>query len=136
MIFILEEKKGFVIKLFLDIIKYCNIFSFLYSFDTDNTLANKFSFIFDTDSPDYLIYNVFGSSNLDQKYNNCVKIAYFTENRIPDLNEVDYALGFSHINYLDRFFKHILFDDKSTYIIIRKKYILNRLKKKNFVQQL
>ena len=96
------------------------------------TLGYKFSFIFDTNNPDYLLYNVFGSRHLDQKYNNCVKIAYFTENKIPDLKEADYALGFSHINYLDRFLKHKLYYNKTIYYTIRKKYILNDLKKKKF----
>ena len=93
-------------------------------------LAYKFSFIFDNNNLDYLLYNVFSSRHLDQKYNNCVKIAYFTENKIPHLKEADYALGFSHINYLDRFLKHKLYYNKTIYYIIRKKYILNDLKKK------
>ena len=97
----------------------------------NNTLGNKFSFIFDTNKPDYLIYNVFGSRHLDYKYNNCVKIAYFTENRIPDLNIVDYGLGFFHINYLDRFYKRLTsFNNKSMINIIRKKYIIKKVKKK------
>ena len=98
----------------------------------NNTLGNKFSFIFDSNKPDYLIFNVFGSRHLDSKYNNSVKIAYFTENRIPDLNKVDYALGFYHINYLDRYCKLQCFYSKSKSIIniIRKKYILKNKKKK------
>jgi hypothetical protein len=56
-----------------------------------------------------LIYNIFGTEHSDSKYNNSIKIAIFTENKIPDLNEADYAIGQSHINYLDRFFKCPIF---------------------------
>ena len=38
------------------------------------------------------------------KYKNAIKLAFFTENQIPDLHFTDYAVGFSHISYLDRFF--------------------------------
>ena len=96
----------------------------------NNTLGNKFTFIFNSSNPDYLIYNVFGSKNLDIKYNNCIKIAYFTENTIPDLYKVDYAVGFFHINYLDRFYKNTAFYDKSIFYSIRKKYLLNKPKNK------
>ena len=109
----------------VDLYKGQNIINWL-----NDTLGNKFSFIFDRNKPDYLIYNVFGSRNLDSKYNNCVKIAYFTENIFPDLNKADYALGFSHINYLDRYYRHQFFFNTSLFYIIRKKYILNNLKKK------
>ena len=101
-----------------------------------NSLGNQFSFIFDSNNPDYLIYNKFGSRHLDPKYNKSIKIAFFTENKIPDLNEVDYALGFSHINYLDRFYMwHYSlenFFNVSLYKIIRKNNILKNLKKKKF----
>jgi len=96
----------------------------------NNTLGYKFFFIFDSNRPDYLIYNVFGSTNLDSKYNNCVKIAYYTENRIPDLNKADYAIGFFHINYLDRFYKRSYIIDIDIFNIIRKKYIFRNQKKK------
>ena len=94
-------------------------------------LGNKFSFIFSSNNPDYLIYSVYGSTNLDSKYNNCVRIAFFTENKIPDLNIADYAIGFPHINYLDRYYKRTPFYYKLSIInIIRKKYILKKIKKK------
>lgn len=70
-----------------------------------NRLKDKFKIKFVKNNPDYLIYNVFGDEHLNKKYNNSIKIAIFTENRIPDLNEVDYAFGQAHINYLDRYFK-------------------------------
>ena len=72
-------------------------------------LKDNFIIKFDPNNPDYLIYNVFGSNHLNPKYNNSIKIAIFTENKIPNFNEVDYAIGHYHINYLDRYFKYNLF---------------------------
>ena len=69
-------------------------------------LKDKFYISFDKDNPDYLIYNIFGKKHLNFINRNVVKIAIYTENKIPDLNEVDYAIGHAHINYLDRYFKH------------------------------
>ena len=69
-------------------------------------LKDKFYISFDKDNPDYLIYNVFGKKHLNFINRNVIKIAIYTENKIPDLNEVDYAIGHAHINYLDRYFKH------------------------------
>lgn len=64
---------------------------------------------FDTNNPDYLIFNKFGRKHLNPKYKNAIKIAFYTENKIPNLNEVDYAIGHQHINYLDRYFKYSIF---------------------------
>ena len=72
-------------------------------------LKDKFRIKFDKNNPDYLIYNIFGDKHLNKKYNNSIKIAIFTENKIPDLNEVDYAIGQAHISYLDRYFKFPIF---------------------------
>ena len=72
-------------------------------------LKDKFRIKFDKHNPDYLIYNIFGNEHLNKKYKNAIKIAIFTENKIPDLNEVDYAIGQAHINYLDRYFKFPIF---------------------------
>jgi len=68
-------------------------------------LKNKFTIKFDKNNPDYLFFNVFGNEELDNKYKNSIKIAYFTENTIPDFFQCDYSIGHAHINYLDRYFK-------------------------------
>ena len=39
------------------------------------------------------------------KYNNSIKIAYYSENFIPDLSIYDYAIGHAHITYFDRYSK-------------------------------
>lgn len=64
---------------------------------------------YDYNNPDYLIFNKFGIRHLNPKYKNAVKIAFYTENKIPDLSEADYAIGHQHINYLDRYFKYSIF---------------------------
>ena len=70
---------------------------------------NNFIIQYDYNNPDYLIFNKFGDRHLNPKYKNAVKIAFYTENKIPDLSEADYAIGHQHINYLDRYFKYSIF---------------------------
>jgi hypothetical protein len=69
-----------------------------------NTLQKKYIVNITNNNPDYLFYDVFGCNHTSQKYNNSIKIAFFTENQIPDFKIADYAFAQSHINYLDRYF--------------------------------
>jgi hypothetical protein len=71
-------------------------------------LGYKFYFQFNSDSPNYLLFNTFGFEHKNHSYENTIKIAFYTENIIPDFNEVDYAIGHSHISYLDRYFQYPL----------------------------
>ena len=75
----------------------------------ERRLEDKFIIEYNRDNPDYLIFNVFGKQHLNPKYKNAIKIGVLTENIIPDLNFVDYALGHAHISYLDRYFKYSIF---------------------------
>ena len=68
-------------------------------------LKKKFYVNISQDNPDYLIYNVFGCNHLKEKYKDSIKIAIFSENKIPDFNIADYGVSQSHIHYLDRYFK-------------------------------
>ena len=68
-------------------------------------IKHKYVVLINSKNPDYLIYNVFGCKYLLSKYNNSIKIAYFTENQLPDFSKADYCIGNSHINYLDRYFR-------------------------------
>ena len=97
-----------------------------------NILGNKFIIQNDFNNPDYLIFNVFGNEHLNIKYKNAIKIAIFTENFIPNLNEVDYAIGHYHINYLDRYFKYsiFLFQNFSNINQIRQKVLNSPMRKK------
>ena len=75
----------------------------------ETRLEDKFIIEYNKDNPDYLIFNVFGNQHNNPKYKNAIKIGVLTENIIPNLNEVDYALGHAHISYLDRYFKYSIF---------------------------
>ena len=68
---------------------------------------NQKNFLFEVnkEDPDFLIYDIVGRENLNSKFNNSLKIAYYTKNAIPDLNLANYALGQAHIMYLDRYLK-------------------------------
>ena len=100
-------------------------------------LKDKFIIKISQDNPDYLIYNVFGKNKLFKKYNDTIKIAFYSENKIIDFNKADYAIGHSHINYLDRYFKFSIFFFKKLKLLnikkiidIRKKNILNSKREK------
>ena len=68
-------------------------------------LSEKFEIILEPNNPDYLIYNVFGCKHKTNKYKNAIKIAYYTENQIPDFNTADYSISQHHINFLDRYLR-------------------------------
>lgn len=59
-----------------------------------------------SDDPDFIIYSVFGSNHL--KYD-CIRIFFTGENIDPDFNLCDYAIGFSHIEYGDRYLRYPLY---------------------------
>jgi len=56
-----------------------------------------------SDEPEWLVYSVFGNEHLN--YNNCVKIFFTGENQAPDFNLCDYALGFEHMQFGDRYLR-------------------------------
>ena len=57
-----------------------------------------------------------------------------TENIIPNLNEIDYALGYAHISYLDRYFKYSIFiwNNFATIKGIREEDLKRPVRIKNF----
>jgi hypothetical protein len=67
-------------------------------------LKDKYIFEVDKDNPDYLLFSFYGNRHNDKKYKNSIKIAIYEECYIPSFNEEDYAIGVSHIFYLDRYF--------------------------------
>lgn len=100
-------------------------------------LKKKFIVKIVKNNPDYLIYNVFGCRHLQKSFENSIKIAFLTENIIPDFNLADYALGQSHLSYIDRYFKRsyflgiLYFKFNNKYFkIVRKKVLKNPLRKK------
>ena len=80
---------------------------------------------------------MFGCNHLHQNYKNSIKIAYYTENQLPDFNTIDYAIGEAHINYLDRYLKipyvigYYNNFNNNKYKSIRK-FVLNNLKNRKF----
>ncbi len=71
--------------------------SFIYRFLSQYykvTLAEK---------PDYLFFSCMGHEHL--RHPECVRIYYTGENLVPDFNVCDYALGFHHINFEDRYLR-------------------------------
>ena len=100
-------------------------------------LSEKFEIILEPNNPDYLIYNVFGCKHKTNKYKNAIKIAYYTENQIPDFNTADYSISQHHINFLDRYLRIPYFmglSKKYNNLIFNsiRRYSL-KSKKKNFV---
>jgi hypothetical protein len=101
-------------------------------------IKEKYEIEIDENNPDYLIYSTFGCEHMSSKYNNTIKIAFFTENQLPDLNVADYAIGFGHINHLDRYFTfpyivHILSLKNRTskdFKIVRDKVLSSEKRKK------
>ena len=91
-------------------------------------LENEFIFQFTSDNPDYVVYDTFNCYYLNPKYNDTIKIAFFTENKIPDFYYADYAIGFDNLNYLDRYFR------KTTLIAIFSRKYLN-FKNKDFMEK-
>lgn len=88
-------------------------------------------------NPDYLIFNVHGCNHLNKNYEKSIKIAFFTENQIPYFNIFDYAIGQSHIIFLDRYFKRsyflgLLFDFNNRYLKLIRNKVLNSYKRKKF----
>lgn len=65
-------------------------------------LSKKYQVTF-SDTPDYLIFSVFGYENMG--YNNSIKIFYSGENITPDFNICDYAIGFNYLTFGDRYLR-------------------------------
>ena len=63
--------------------------------------------ICETAHPDYLLDR--GVSLRHHQYVDCVKILFVNENMVPDFNSFDYAVGFDHLSFGDRYLRHPLF---------------------------
>ena len=91
-------------KLSLNCVDQLNSIS--YKYRLKKILDRRYTVRLDGNKPDYLVYDVFGKEHLNPKYNNSIKIAIYTENKIPDFSVADYAFAQAHISYLDRYFKY------------------------------
>ena len=100
-------------------------------------LRKKYDLEIKSENPDYLFLDVHGCNHLSESYQKSIKIAVFTENQIPDFNLLDYAIGQSHIIFLDRYFKRsyflgLLFLFNNRYLKLIRKKVLNSSKRKKF----
>ena len=100
-------------------------------------MRKKYDLEIKSNNPDYLIFDVHGCNHLNEAYQKSIKIAFFTENQIPDFNIFDYAIGQCHIIFLDRFFKRsyflgLLFVFNNRYLKLMRKKVLNSPKRTKF----
>lgn len=70
----------------------------------------------ESDKPDFIFDR--GRPFDHWQYSNCVKILFMCENSVPDFNVYDYAIGFDHMSFGDRYLRNPLFsrygDDYAT----------------------
>ena len=100
-------------------------------------MKRKYKLEIKSENPDYLIFDVFGCNRFNDSYKESIKIAFYTENMLPDFNTTDYAIGQSHIVFLDRYFKRsyflgLLFYFNNRYLNSIRKKVLNSPKRKKF----
>lgn len=103
-------------------------------FDQNNNffvdcLSQHYNVVLDP-SPDYLFYSLFGYQHLN--YNNCIKIYFTGENDVPDFNFCDYALGFQHLSFEDRYIRYPLYLLYGGYDELNNKQIEDCLSKRKF----
>lgn len=79
-------------------------------------LEKHFIVIQDRENPQYVFYSVFDAGPDDGwggrdflEYPNSVRIFYTGENSCPDFNLCDYAIGFDHIAFFDRYVRFPLY---------------------------
>ena len=129
--FMINKKKSNLKKKLINLYtvgSYSKYYENLFRNNIIDGLKDKFIFEFKSENPDYLIYDVFNCEFLNSKYNNSIKIAYFTENQIPDFSRADYAIGFDNLMYLDRYFR------RTTLIMSLEKRYFN-INNKDFIEQ-
>lgn len=66
-------------------------------------LESSYNVVIDNETPDYVIYSVFGFDFL--KFDNAIRIFFVGENVRPDFNLCDYAFGYDWMNFGDRYFR-------------------------------
>ena len=69
-----------------------------------NLLSKHYEIILDTIEPDYLIFSCYSKEFLN--YKNSVRIFYTGENLVPDFNLCDYGIGFSYLEFGDRYLRY------------------------------
>ena len=113
---------------------YINFSDFYTDFDIcDNpffvALSKKHDVHIST-TPDFLFYSCFGTDF--RRYKNCVKIFYTGENLAPNFNECDYALGFSHLSFEDRYLRYNMLSASLPEGIMERSTLENSLAERKF----
>jgi len=70
-------------------------------------LTRHYAVCLDAKDPEYVIDGGLGTDHLD--YPNAVKIVLVGESYVPDFNQFDYAVGFDHLAFGDRYLRLPLF---------------------------
>ena len=68
-----------------------------------------------SNNPDYCFFSSYGFENL--RFNSCIKIQFVGENMVPDFNLADYAIGFHHLKFEDRYLRLPLYYLYENYFI-------------------
>ena len=84
-----------------------------------------------SDNPDYLFYSTFGNEHTQFQ---CVKIMFIGENIAPDFNLCDYAIGFDHMTFGDRYLRLPLYQLYNSYTKLESEKVLDfdKLLKRKF----
>ena len=74
-------------------------------FDVHKILIEKYEVI-ESETPDYVIFSEFGGENygIEDRFD-CIKLFLSIENRGPDFDTTDYAIGIHYIEKGDRYFR-------------------------------
>lgn len=70
-------------------------------------LSEKYNVVIDSLNPEYVFFST-AAVNV-YKYPNAVKIYFTSENDVPNFNLADYAMGFYHLNFGDRYLRFPLY---------------------------
>lgn len=68
-------------------------------------LREKYEVVLD-ENPDYIIYSVYGYEYLEY---DCIRIFYTGEQVFPDFDICDYAIGFDHLAFEDRYLRYPIY---------------------------
>ncbi|WP_423818718.1 glycosyltransferase family 10 [Salinimicrobium sp. TIG7-5_MAKvit] len=96
-------------------------------------LSRHYELVLDPENPDFLIYSCYGHDFL--KYPNPVKIFYTGENLVPDFNLCDYALGFSHLEFGNRYLRYpnfALIPDQFEELLKPRSFTIEDVEKKEY----
>lgn len=95
-----------------------------------NTLSQFFKIEL-SDSPEFIFYSVHGYDHLNYQ---CPRIFFSGENQTPDFNICDYAVGFQHLNFEDRYLRfplYFVYDNCLKKAIDKHHFAAEELKVKN-----